>query len=80
MDNDNATKLAQMLTNAMNRFGTSMQSLAEALRPIKSLPNQERTHHPGSKNKSKKRNKKRYLMAKKSQKINRDRIKGWHRT
>jgi len=80
MDNDAAVKLAQLLNNAMNRFGHSLQSLAEAMRPIKSLPEQERTGHPGSKNKSKKRDKKRYLMAKKSQKINRDRIKGWHRT
>lgn len=85
MNSDKESKTSEepidALTTIKNVVKKLVPALSEATKSMGQLgrmqPKESKGSHWGSKNKNQKRNKKRFLMAKKSNRINRQRIKGW---
>lgn len=76
---DHLDRTMAAVRKVTERMAPTMADAAKSFRHLgQNLSNnKEPSKHAGSKNKSKKRNKVRYLMAKRSNNINRKRIKGW---
>lgn len=67
-----------MIKNVVDKLGPVISEAAKSMEQLGRMqPKEHKGSHWGSKNKNQKRNKKRFLMAKKSNQINRQRIKGW---
>lgn len=67
-----------MIKNVVEKIAPTLSAATNAMEQFGRMqPKESKGSHWGSKNKSQKRNKKRFLMAKKSNRINRQRVKGW---
>ena len=79
MNLDEKSGVAEKINTGLDAIRAVATKLAPQVGKIvrTKKPKTDKGSHWGSKNKSQKRNKTRYLMAKKSNKINRQRVKGW---
>ena len=66
-----------MIRNVVNKLGPTISEAAGSFKSLGRMQEPEKKKVSSTKNKSQKRNKVRFLMAKKSNRINRQRVKGW---
>lgn len=82
MTSEKDASVTEKMQKSYDNGLAAIRAVAEKLSPqvaqnVRTKKKREGSKHAGSNNHSKKRNKKRYLMAKESNRINRKRVKRW---
>lgn len=82
MNSDKDASMTEKIQKSYDNGLAAIRAVAEKLTPqvaqvVRTQKKRDGTKHAGSNNHGQKRNKKRYLMAKESNRINRKRVKRW---
>jgi len=82
MNSDENVNVTKKIQKTYDNGLAAIRAVAERLSPqvaqnVRTKKKREGSKHAGSNNHGQKRNKKRYLMAKESNRINRKRVKRW---